>query len=379
MKLGSMPFTSVFQPGGSSADVGAGARAIGPPAHLARAEELQAVASSILVPLRVTARTDADFRVRVDSARAGPVIVARIRGTAHHVAREASRITSADDDLLKVTLHRNGTADVAQDDRRHRAGLNDLVVFDTLRPYELSVARGCDVVVVGLPRAMLGASAELISRHRVAMPQPCDSGTHAVIAAFLSGLADHIDGLPGPSGIHLADALTSLIVSVFAETSPERVEATTDLADRILAYALANLGDPDLSVESVARRHGISARYLHKLLRPRGLTFAAWVRHERLARIHRDLQDPRLTRRTASVIAARWGVCDAGHLSRALKREYGLTAAEIRRMTRPGEQDRRPLGRPSPGEFALDAPVPRFPDPWTPRSERATRTSQSDE
>lgn len=302
------------------------------PGDLVRTEELQAAASSILVPLRVTAPADAGFRVRVDSARVGPVTVARIRGTPHHVSREACRITSADSDLFKVILHQGGSAYAAQDDHRCLANPGDLMVFDTGRPYELSVVDACDVVVIGLPRAMLGPNADLISR-RVAVPQPCDSGTRAVIARFLSGLADHIDDLPGTPGIHLADALASLIVTAFTDSRPE-VEVTSGLADRIIAYTLANLGDPALSVEAVARRHGISPRYLHELFRPRGITFAAWVRRERLTRIRRNLQDPALATRTTAVIAARWGIHDPGHLSRALKKEFGLTAVEIRNSAR---------------------------------------------
>jgi AraC-like DNA-binding protein len=261
------------------------------------------------------------------------VTVARILGTPHQVSREARRITSADSDLFKVTLHRGGAAYVTQDDRRCRANPGDLVVFDTGRPYELSVVDACDVVVIGLPRAMLGPNADLISR-RVAMPQPCDNGTRAVIAGFLSGVADHVDDLPEVSGIHLADALASLIVAAFTDSPPE-AEVTPGLADRIIAYALANLGDPALSVEAVAHRHGISPRYLHELFRPRGVTFAAWVRRERLTRIRRNLQDPALDTRTIAVIAARWGIRDPGHLSRALKKEFGLTAAEIRLAARP--------------------------------------------
>jgi AraC-like DNA-binding protein len=324
MEINPLSSTSVCERGGFSAA----------PGDLVRAEELQAAASSILVPLRVTASADAAFRARVDSAHVGPVTVARILGTPHQVSREARRITSADSDLFKVTLHRGGAAYVTQDDRRCRANPGDLVVFDTGRPYELSVVDACDVVVIGLPRAMLGPNADLISR-RVATPQACDSGTRAVIAGFLSGLADHIDDLPGVPGIHLADALASLIVTAFTDSRPERAEVTSGLADRIIAYALANLGDPALSVEAVARRHGISPRYLHQLFRRRGVTFAAWVRRERLTRIRRNLQDPALASRTTAVIAARWGIHDPGHLSRALKKEFGLTAAEIRRAARP--------------------------------------------
>jgi methylphosphotriester-DNA--protein-cysteine methyltransferase len=59
----------------------------------------------------------------------------------------------------------------------------------------------------------------------------------------------------------------------------------------------------------------------------------------RLTRIRRDLLDPALATRTAAAIAARWGM-DPGHLSRALRKEFGLIAAEIRRMAVPEENAR---------------------------------------
>ena len=121
-----------------------------------------------------------------------------------------------------------------------------------------------------------------------------------------------------------------LFIDPFSGPTPRRPEAGVDLLDRITGYVLANLGDPTLSVGSVARRHGISPRYLHQLFRRRDRSFAAWVRHERLVRVRRDLLDPALTRRTAAAIAARWGLPDAGHLSRAFRAEFGCTIREFR-------------------------------------------------
>jgi AraC-like DNA-binding protein len=84
-------------------------------------------------------------------------------------------------------------------------------------------------------------------------------------------------------------------------------------------------------VEAVARAHRISVRYLHKILQPREVTLSAWIRRQRLERIRRDLANPLLADRTVSAIAARWGVLDGTHVSRALKAEYGRTAADIRK------------------------------------------------
>ncbi|WP_405811740.1 helix-turn-helix domain-containing protein [Streptomyces sp. NBC_01520] len=296
---------------------------------LGRAEELQSVASSALVPMRVTAAGGAAFEARVESAAAGPLAVARIRSSPHLVSRDARSITSGDPDLLMVTLHRRGTATVAQGDRRHRVAPGSLVAFDTARTYSLDVPGACDVVATGLPRTLLGPYAELVAR-RTALPLPAGSGTGAVVAAFLAGLGAHLGEMPATSRGHLGDALVSLLVAAFTEATPERAEVATPLVDRIVAYVRANLMNPDLCVESVARRHGISPRHLHQLFRGQDVTFAAWVRRERLTRVRRDLLDPALAHRTAAGIAATWGILGPDHLGRMLRAEFGLTAAEIR-------------------------------------------------
>lgn len=105
-----------------------------------------------------------------------------------------------------------------------------------------------------------------------------------------------------------------------------------ELADRILAYCATPLADPSLSVESVARAHRISVRYLHEVLQTRDLTLSAWIRKQRLERIRRDLAEPALADPTVAAIAARWGVLSAPHPSRALKAEFGQTASDIRRL-----------------------------------------------
>ncbi|MGV9608081.1 helix-turn-helix domain-containing protein, partial [Streptomyces sp. NPDC003631] len=111
---------------------------------------------------------------------------------------------------------------------------------------------------------------------------------------------------------------------------------TTHLVDRIRVYTLASLGDPLLKAQQVARQHHISVRHLHALFRGADLTFAAWVRHERLLRIRRDLLNPAFAGRSTAAIAARWGIVDPKHLSRALKHEFGETVSDLRRAQKAG-------------------------------------------
>ncbi|AZK97802.1 MULTISPECIES: AraC-like ligand-binding domain-containing protein [Streptomyces] len=262
------------------------------------------------------------------SARPGEVLITRITGGPCTVQRPPSLIGSGDRQLLKVALHGSGRAGVEQDGRQCLVAPGDLVVYETARPYELRFWDPFDLIVLGIPRILLGPHTDPLAG-RTASAVPTDGGGRRLAAALLRETADELPACSGSGGPHLADALVSLVLSALAE-QPVALRPSDDLAERILTHCLGRLSDPRLSPESVARAHHISVRYLHKVLQRRGVSLASWVRSRRLERIRRDLADPALVDRSVSVIAAGWGYLDAAHLSRALRAEYGQSAVEIR-------------------------------------------------
>lgn len=292
-------------------------------------ELLQDAVASIMVPLRLTPRVDEPFQTCFGSGRAGDVAVARVGGARGQVDRQHRLITSSDPDLFMAMLDRRGPVLVEQDGRQHLAHRGELVLFDTTRPYRLRYDDPCDTVVVMVPRASLGPHADVL-RHRTATPLPGDLGVPSVVSAFLTGLGDRMEQMPGPSGGSFGQALVTLLAAAFGETTACRVDAPFDLTDAIVSYVLANIAEPGLCVESVARRFRISPRKLHRLFAHRQVTFAAWLREERLHRIRRDLSDPAFSGHTVAALAARWGLYDPSHLSRMFKDHFGQTPAEIR-------------------------------------------------
>ncbi|WP_213084349.1 AraC family transcriptional regulator [Streptomyces dioscori] len=298
---------------------------------------MQTAASTVLAPLAVTAVAAPDavghasaFRADIDAAAVGRAAVARIRGSAHLVRRSTRAISSTDPELLKITLHGSSEpAAVGQGDTRSHAHRGDFVVLDMTRPYRMAVPDGCDVLAVGISRTELGPHAGLVAA-RAACRLPAGSGAQAVFSGFLRGLGTHLDELAGPAQAHVGDALVSLLIAAFTETAPGRADTATELVDRIRVYALANISDPSLCVESVAAAHGISGRQLHRLFTRSGTPFAAWLRAERLSRVRRDLLDPAHDSRTTAAVAARWGIHDPRHLARGLRSHYGRTARELR-------------------------------------------------
>ena len=95
-----------------------------------------------------------------------------------------------------------------------------------------------------------------------------------------------------------------------------------------------NLSDCNLTVTTVASRHGVSTRYVHKLFEAEGLTFSQFVLGERLARAYRVLADSRFADRRVSSVAFEVGFGDLSYFNQCFRRRYGATPSDVRAQAR---------------------------------------------
>jgi AraC-like DNA-binding protein len=98
----------------------------------------------------------------------------------------------------------------------------------------------------------------------------------------------------------------------------------------IKAHICENLAKHDLSVQSVAARHGLSPRYLHMLFEGEGTTFSTFVREQRLLHARNLLRSPRYGGQAISSIAYAAGFGDLSHFNRSFRRRFGASPTEIR-------------------------------------------------
>jgi AraC-like DNA-binding protein len=98
----------------------------------------------------------------------------------------------------------------------------------------------------------------------------------------------------------------------------------------IKADILAHLGARDLSLDAVAKRHGISPIYVRKLFESEDTSFTQFVLRERLARAHRMLADPRFAERSIAALALEAGFGDLSYFNRAFRRRYGAAPSDVR-------------------------------------------------
>ncbi|GAY11523.1 helix-turn-helix domain-containing protein [Pseudonocardia sp. N23] len=154
-----------------------------------------------------------------------------------------------------------------------------------------------------------------------------------LLVRYVDALAAELPLLDERTGAAAADVVLELLRAVVEPGMPETREARREaLRARVRRYVRANLPDPGLGPETIAKVLAISVRTLHSAFEDTGESVAALVRRSRLARCREDLEEP--TAGTVTEIAFRWGFSDATHFSHVFKREYGISPRDVRRAAR---------------------------------------------
>jgi AraC-like DNA-binding protein len=89
-----------------------------------------------------------------------------------------------------------------------------------------------------------------------------------------------------------------------------------------------HLGEPDLSIDAIAKRHRISPRYVRKLFQEEQTTFSDFVLCLRLQRSQQMLRSPEIC--TIASIAHAVGFNDLSYFNRTFRRRYGMTPSDFR-------------------------------------------------
>ncbi|GHJ94104.1 hypothetical protein SNE510_36230 [Streptomyces sp. NE5-10] len=316
--------------------------------------------SRTLVPMEVAPRGDGPFDGRIATDRLGYLQMSTVEADAERVSRTPELIARSSEALVAVGVQVSGTATFVQDGRRAEVGAGDLVVYDTTRPYSFDYPRRFATHVFQLPRRALGVSDGDI-RRVTGNAIGTGDGFGAMLLPFLATLASSpADGYP-PA---VADRLAGNVVELFATLIAERAhpggaeaEAPSHLVLRVRDHINRNLGDPELSPESIARALGISVRYLHRLFEGEGTTVGQLVRQRRLEECGRELARRGRTAPTVSAVAQRWGFVSPAHFSRSFRAAYGVSPREWRAL-RTAREDLG--GAPAPGADRFGAGLPPF-------------------
>lgn len=288
--------------------------------------------------LRCDPRWERKFRAQVCISEFGSV-QATLMTTMPHSLRQAPKLVhQADPEIFKVSCFVRGSGVVAQDGRCVEYGVGDLRLYDTSRPFGAEFTPDVpqsQLLHLRFPRSLLPfAVGDLrkLSTVRIAGAE----GVAALSSQFLLQLARHMHEFSPSDAARLSTLTVDLLTAVLAHALDAQGVVPPHSRRRVLmaqihAFIRRNLGDADLTPDTIAAAHHISLRYLHSLFHQDGHTVAGWIRQRRLEQCRCDLAEPRLGLRPISAIAARWGFSSPAHFSQAFRSAYGLSPSEFRR------------------------------------------------
>lgn len=172
-----------------------------------------------------------------------------------------------------------------------------------------------------------------------ALARPIPASTEA-----LRLLVDYVQAVMRPGQLPMAPALRQLVADHMQDLVALAVGATRDAGETARNRGLraarlnavkddieARLENSDLNVVEIARRRGLTPRYIQLLFESEGTTFTEYVLAQRLLHARRLLTDPAWRDRTIADIAFEVGFGNLSYFNRVFRRRFEGTPSDLRR------------------------------------------------
>jgi AraC-like DNA-binding protein len=141
------------------------------------------------------------------------------------------------------------------------------------------------------------------------------------------------DGTARSDGLRAAYALLGILARYYGRSPPRaapRDAPTSVSCEQVKRLINAEIRNPALSVQFVAKRIGVTTRYLQLLFSQEDECVSQYIRRERLLGCLLDLRDADFDHQSITDIAFSWGFNSGAHFSSSFKREFGLNPRDYR-------------------------------------------------
>lgn len=265
------------------------------------------------------------FETQADQVVLDGLIIQFAWGTARRFERSASRTADGIDVVaLNIMLE---PSKIQIDGKLRAVGAGDAVLIDAAQPSIFELPTGHSIQLA-FPRTLAASQLGPVSDlHGLIIPE----ARAAMLTTHLENIrAELADFLP----IH-GPRLARTIVDIIAITTDREYRATVQ-QDSSGASPTAlvkqtieeNLGHPNLGVAWLTRRLKLSRSAIYRALEDED-GVEAYIRARRLEQVRRCLAEPTQTMGIGA-LAMHWGFCDASHLSRLFRSQFGSTPSAYR-------------------------------------------------
>ncbi|MGE8547329.1 MAG: helix-turn-helix domain-containing protein [Alcaligenes sp.] len=294
----------------------------------------QEVVCDYFVPLEIQPASRRGFCNLAASDRLGAVGITELRTSAQRVRRTQALANQSEQALYKVTLQLSGSSQIEQDNRRSVLQAGQWGIYDTTRPYEVSVEDQSHFLVLQFQEERL-LSWQPWLRDAVARSFSAATGPARIAMDMLRLGLEERGSLSASALAELSDTVIRMMGLSLAEGRAAPAESALDEVRRgqllqIQQHIQAHLGDPGLTAQALAAQFRISRRYLYKLFERQGQAPADYILAARLERACQMLADGNPGRQI-SELAWQVGFSDAAVFSHAFRRRFGVSPTEWRR------------------------------------------------
>ena len=298
-----------------------------------RQEIVQEVIGRSIMGVDISPLADMPMRSELSVQSVPGLNVITSVSTGLRVARTRGMLADGSDDLV-LAIQQDGVTIATQRGREVTARAGTVLLQSRAEPGQASFLRASRATGVAFPRAAL---APLVSDLDNAVMRPLGMGSEALtlLIGYLRELANG-NALAHPELRRLALRhvydLAALVIGTGRDaTMVARSRGLRAARLRAILEAIqSGFADPAFSVQPIARRLGLSPRYIQDLLQESGASFTDRVLELRLQRAAAMLRDPAHDALKIIDIAYACGFNDVSYFNRCFRRRYGASPTELR-------------------------------------------------
>lgn len=297
---------------------------------------------------------DRDDEVRFQQATnilpLGEIILNETTGTAISCSRSKKQAADGDD-AFTFLINRRGPIQLIQGNALVTHAKTSIIMVDRGRPLEHAAVLsenktwGAHSRGYTLPRRQLLAAAPGTEDY-VGRPLPENGRILTYLLWYTEKLLAEPDLAADPvlaksMGDHVFDLIATLLgpTKDAAEMARGRGIRAGRLME-ILADIDSHLGDPNLCAPQIAERHGISTRYLSRLMEEQRETLTHYISRKRLEKAMKMLTVHQTRHWRISDIAYACGFSDISHFNHSFRRRFGDSPRSFRGSANPQSRHR---------------------------------------
>ncbi|MCB2192658.1 MAG: helix-turn-helix domain-containing protein [Deltaproteobacteria bacterium] len=273
------------------------------------------------------------FEGRIKSVKANRFVFNEISYRGHNIHRTPGNIAKMNQDfyVLAFPFGDPWQMNLGKETFTLKRG-NAYLLCNTV-PYKSNDKNGYDTFNVMIPSQLLRNLIPTLET-RYVLPLNESNKKANILHSFVRSLYGHLPLSGEEDTRFMENNLLNLLAFVLQEKSQgiDANDSSVKLAhrERILEYISAHYSQESMSPESIARQHGISVSYLHRVFKPYGKTVLEVMREKRLQAAKRQLSNPDLAGLSVTEIAYRVGFKHPSDFSRAYKARYGRSPKDAR-------------------------------------------------